>query len=251
MLSAACVVSPYQREVNATCAQGIPPEKFCTNGGQQLCGLVLLVELPFIGACEGVYFLDHQLGPAPAKSVHDGIYTAPGGAFSVQAPTDQPTGGYKIEQGSVHGLSYLSFKPAEPALPAYTVAVMGYHPKSAGDQPPESTMPVKLRGGVLGISYSGFSEVQRLRDPLPATVDGQSARLGIYVDADDDSSPKAYFLVYDLRGLDAQATVSISWSGPCPRCKEGTEAEILAGVPGAERFLKSFHIAQPATGAAP
>ncbi|HEY3644550.1 MAG TPA: hypothetical protein VGM16_04360 [Gammaproteobacteria bacterium] len=246
---AACTVSPYQHEVNSTCGQYLPLPGGCFGDG---CGAIVLIELPFVGLCEGVYFLQHQLTPAPARNIHDGIYKAPSGSFSVQVPDDQPPVTYKGQQASIHGLSYVSFMPTLASLPAYTVAVMAYHPSSSkGGEPWESAMPGHMGGSVLGVSYSAFGEVKRIRDPLPTTVDGEDARLGVYGEFNNNSEVSAYYLVYSLRRTDAQATISVSWSGPCPRCRDGTEEDILAGVPGAERFLKSFHVMAPETEAAP
>lgn len=246
LLLAACAVSPYQHEVNATCTQYMPTNQPCFN-----CGGLAIIELPFVGFCEGTYFLQHQLGPAPAKSVHDGIYAAPSGAFSVQVPDGQPLATYGADQASIHGLSYLSFMPSSAVAPAYTVAVLDDHPGSVGDQPREGSVPGKLGAGVLGVSYSTFGEVERLRDPLDTMLDGRPARLGIYADLDYNARIAAYYLVYSLRGADAQATLSISWAGDCLHCKDGSEAEILAEVPGAGRFLRSFHLRRSQTMAAP
>lgn len=245
----ACAVSPYQREVNATCGQYMPSSGGCFPA--QGCGALVLIELPFMGLCEGIYLLQHELSPTPAKSIRDGIYTAPRGSFSVQVPDAQASANYSAEQASLHGLSYVSFMPTVPAAPRYTVAVMAYHPKSVGDEPREGSVPGALGAGVLGVSYVSFGEVRRLRDPLDTTVDGQPARLGVYADLDINGAVDAYFLVYSLRGSDAQATVSVSWAAPCPACQAGSEAEMLASAPGAERFLRSFHLTGQTPGAAP
>lgn len=238
MLLAACTVSPYQREVNATCGQYMPANQTCFNS----CGGVVLIELPFVGMCEGIYFLQRELTPAPARSVHDGIYAAPSGSFSVRPPEDQPPLVYRAEQASLHGLSYVSFMPSAPSAPAYMVAVMADHGASKADEPREDSIPSQLGVGVLGLSYATFGKVERLRDPLEVTLDGRPARLGVYANFDYNSRVAAYFLVYSERAPDAQATLSISWSGRCLHCKDGSEAEILADAPGAEQFLKSFHL---------
>src|SRR5690349_14214107 len=166
----ACAVSPYQREVNATCGQYMPSSGGCFPA--QGCGALVLIELPFMGLCEGIYLLQHELSPAPAKSIRDGIYTAPGGSFSVQVPDDRPPAVYKAEQASIHGLSYASFMPAALFAPAYTIAVLDDHyPNRMHSDPGEQYMPDTLGHSVLGNSYAAFGEVKRLRDPLDTTLD--------------------------------------------------------------------------------
>lgn len=245
---AACTVSPYQHEVNSTCGQYLPEPGSCFGDG---CGAIVLIELPFIGLCEGIYFLQHELTPAPRKTIRDGVYTAPSGSFSVRVPDGEPPVSYRGEQASIHGLAYLTFTPTAPSAPAYTVAVMAYDQGTVGGEPREGSVPNRMGGDVLGLSYSTHGEVKRIRDLLPTTLDGQEARLGVYGEFSGNSVVSAYYLVYSLRGANAQATVSVSWTGPCPRCEEGSEAEILAGVPGAERFLKSFHLIPPDAKTAP
>jgi hypothetical protein len=251
-LLAGCAASPYQQEVNGTCGEVFTPV-VCSGGGggggAMICGAVLLVELPFFSVCEGVYFLQHELAPVPAKSIHDGIYTAPTGAFSVRVPQDRPPVTYMAQQGALHGVSYVGFTPSAASAPTYTVAVVSGAADSTHYQAPEEMMPGKLGGSVLGVSYSSFGEVQRIRDPLPTTLDGQPALLGVYIDFSGNTRASAHFLVYILK--QSHATISVSWTGPCPHCAQGSETEIMADAPGASDFVHSFHLKSAAQAATP
>lgn len=247
---AACAVSPYQQEVNATCGQAVPRGEFCTGtSGAELCGMVLLVELPFIGACEGVYFLQHQLAPPPAKYIRDGVYRAPSGAFSVHLPHALPGTTYKAEQGMLQPLSYVGFMPSDVETPAYTVATTRLNEAQAS-KPLSALMPGRFGAGIQGVSYSSFGQVKRIRDPMPVTLDGKPALLGVYADF-GASAGNAFFLVYYMLDGRSFSIVTLSWAGGCHHCKEGSEAEILDEVPGAADFVGSFHRYTPQTETTP
>jgi len=146
-------------------------------------------------------------------------------------------------------VSYVGFMPSDVETPAYTAATTRVS-KEQADMPLNVIMPGRFMAGIQGVSYSGFDDVKRIRDPMPTILDGKPAMLGVYADF-DASAGDAYFLVYYMVDGRRFATVTLSWAGGCHHCKEGSEAEILAEVPGAADFVNSFHLGSSQTDSAP
>ena len=221
-------------------------------GGDPTAALIVLgLETGYDIAAYSTCAVARLVHPGSTGTVSGGVYRSGRGTFSVALLSPPPS----MQKPSI-GILQPTVLPSESVL----------------IRPLDDGKPVMMSGLVeIGAAISletmlqqsstleqaGLDEMQRQAGPTAATplhheavtLDGRPALFAVYsstLHTDGSQTSPAYLFVYFTRDQDHSAVLTVLWSGACPVCADGHEADIRKLDPDIGRVVDSFHLDEPA-----
>jgi hypothetical protein len=248
----ACLLLPL---LLAGCASANPEQERCdidftqgsrnSNDDREVL-FVITMQLVYLAGCNGMLYLERHFSAPHEGSIYNGVYRSSDGAFSVHMPGALAEGGmagFRVREQLNLAQDHVFFVPTGEPGPLYSVSIIKQleGPDASLSLPQFAALALKDQESQN--RKLGGAPLQKLHEE-DISLDGSPALFELYSQAPAAAGgPTAYYAMYFLKSHNRAAFLSVAWSGDCPKCVEGTEADVRAGNPYMKRFVESFKLA--------
>lgn len=225
------------------------------SGNADAALIVLTLETGFDIAAYGTCTVERLAHPSAMGTVTDGVYHSGQGTFSVALPTP-PAGALRPSIDVIQP----SVLPSESVLlqtmddgEAIKSGVVVFGVAMSQETALEQSATVE-QAGLEAFHRSNTTpdglgtDVATLVRHEPVMLDGRPALFAVYSkpSADKLQVSHTYLFAYFTRYEGNSAVLAVLWSGACPVCAEGHEADIRKLEPDIGRLVDSFHLDETA-----
>lgn len=243
--------APRPVAVNFIGCSGSVRDPNLPDGGNPTVALIVVgLELGFDLAAYSTCAVERLIHPGSMGSVAGGIYRSGQGTFSLALPAPPPEAhkpGIDIRQPTLLPTESVLIRTTDDGAPATSGAV------AFGADVSHETMLEQS----ATLEQAGLEELQRQAGPAtttpvshePTTLDGRPALFAVYSvrPAGTGAQPQPrYLFMYFTRYQHDSAAFVVFWSGECPVCAQGHEADIRKLDPNIGRGVDSFHLDEAA-----